>query len=70
VEAAVALADELERFMGGLEPLHRRMLELRLQGYTLDEIAAATNRSDRTVIRVMERIKQQLEQGQFDTGRS
>ena len=59
---AAALADELEQLMRGLEPLHRRILELRLQGYNLDEIAAATDRSERTVRRVLERIKEQLEQ--------
>jgi RNA polymerase sigma-70 factor (ECF subfamily) len=59
---AAALADELEQLMRDLEPLHRRILELRLQGYNLDEIAADTDRSERTVRRVLERIKEQLEQ--------
>jgi RNA polymerase sigma factor (sigma-70 family) len=58
---AVALADELEQFMSQLEPVHRRMLELRLQGYGREEIAAQTERSERTVRRVLERIKQQLD---------
>ena len=60
---SAALADELELLMNQLEPLHRRMLELRLQGYNLDEIAADTSRSERTVIRVLERIKKQLADG-------
>lgn len=63
-----ALADELEQLMNQLEPLHRRMLELRLQGYNLDEIAADTSRSERTVIRVLERIKKQLAAGRYPEG--
>ena len=40
------------------------MLELRLQGHNLDEIAADVDRSERTVISVLERIKAQLASGQ------
>jgi RNA polymerase sigma factor (sigma-70 family) len=62
----VALADELEQLMRGLEPLERQMLELRLQGSKLEEIAAQTQRSERTVRRVLEEIKQRLEQRHSD----
>lgn len=58
---AVALADQLEDVMRRLEPLHRRMLELRLQGHDWAEIAAATQRTQRTVRRVLERVKEQLQ---------
>ncbi len=58
---AVALTDELESFMQTLEPPERRVLELRLQGYNLEEIAAEIHRSLRTTCRVLERIKQKLE---------
>jgi RNA polymerase sigma-70 factor (ECF subfamily) len=58
---AVALAEELEHVMRQLEPLQRRMLELRLQGYRLEEIAADTQRTERTVRRVLERVKDMLE---------
>jgi RNA polymerase sigma-70 factor (ECF subfamily) len=61
VEAAV-LAEQVEQLMAQLVPLHRRMLERRLQGYNLAEIAAEMQCSQRTVIRVLERIKQQLSQ--------
>jgi hypothetical protein len=37
------------------------MLELRLQGYDWAEIATATQRTQRTVRRVLERIKEQLQ---------
>ena len=56
----VALADEIELIMRGLEPLHREMVQLRLQGYLVEEIAAQTQRTQRTVLRVLERIKQKL----------
>jgi RNA polymerase sigma factor (sigma-70 family) len=59
---AVGLAEELEQVMCQQLPLHRRILELRLQGHNHEEIAADTRCSQRTVIRVLKRIKQQLEQ--------
>jgi RNA polymerase sigma-70 factor (ECF subfamily) len=65
---ALALVEQLERVMSGLEPLQRRMLELRLQGFNLEEIAADTRLSRRTVRRVLERIKQQLERGDAASG--
>ena len=57
---AIALAEELEQVMRRLEPLHRRMLELALQGYGVEEIASDTQRSERTVRRVLERVKEEL----------
>jgi RNA polymerase sigma factor (sigma-70 family) len=59
---AAALADELEQIMRALDPMQRRILELRLQGHNLDEIAVQVNCSERTVIRVLQRIKEQLAQ--------
>jgi RNA polymerase sigma factor (sigma-70 family) len=59
---AVALADEVEQLMRQLSPLHRRMLELRLQGYYIDEIAGLTHSSERTVRYALEWVKQQLQQ--------
>jgi eukaryotic-like serine/threonine-protein kinase len=57
---AVAEAEELERVLGRLAPLHRRMVELRAQGYRFEEIAADTHRSERLVRRVLERVKVEL----------
>ena len=59
---AAALVDELEFVMRQLQPLHRQMVEMRLQGYSLHEIAAATDRSERRVRRVLEQMKGQLRQ--------
>lgn len=60
---AVALADEVEQLLRGLPPADRRILELRLQGCDVYEIAADTNRSVATIYRVLERIKQHLTPG-------
>jgi RNA polymerase sigma-70 factor (ECF subfamily) len=58
---AVALVEQLEELMRLLRPLSRRILELRLQGYNLEEIAQATQRSQRSVIRVLNEVKSHLE---------
>jgi RNA polymerase sigma-70 factor (ECF subfamily) len=64
---ALALADEVEQLMGQLEPAHRSMVELRLQGHTIEEIAARTQFSERTVRYVLERVKRQLTKSQADS---
>ena len=61
---AAALTDELGQLMGRLKPLHRRVLELRLQSYTIEEIAADTERSERRVYCVLEEVKEELKQRQ------
>lgn len=67
---AVALADEVEQAMRSLPALQRRILELRLQGHNLEEIAAGAQCCERTVRRSLLRIKQCLEQGNgHDAGR-
>ncbi|HVX61833.1 MAG TPA: sigma-70 family RNA polymerase sigma factor [Pirellulales bacterium] len=61
IEAA-ALTELVEKLMAGLEPLQQQMLDLRLQGHTFEEIAELTSRSERTVRRLMDRIKLELEE--------
>jgi RNA polymerase sigma-70 factor (ECF subfamily) len=60
---ALALSEELERLMQALEPADRRILELRLQGCNVEEIARAVACSQRTVLRILKRIRTQLEEG-------
>jgi RNA polymerase sigma-70 factor (ECF subfamily) len=60
-EAAI-LAEMVEQLMRSLEWRERLMLSLRLQGYTVPEISAQVERTERTVRRVLERVKKQLEQ--------
>ncbi len=57
---ALALVDQLEQVMRQLEPVQRRILELRLQGYTFEEIAADVRLSRRSVCRTLDRIKELL----------
>jgi RNA polymerase sigma factor (sigma-70 family) len=59
-EDAVALADELERVLLRLDPFGRRVLELRMQGAQLAEIAEDTGRSERTVRRTLGQIRELL----------
>jgi RNA polymerase sigma factor (sigma-70 family) len=59
---AAALCDTLEQVFRGLEPLPRLVVEMRLQGYTLDEIADKVQRSERTVRRILDGVKQRLQQ--------
>jgi RNA polymerase sigma factor (sigma-70 family) len=63
----VALTDQLEQVLKGMDAPQRRIVEMRLQGYNLDEIAAEVGCSLSTVRRVLRRIKDQLEQ---DRGRT
>lgn len=63
-EEAAILADEMEALLRPLEAEQRRIVELRLQGHSLDEIAVEVRRSQRTVRRTMELIKQRLERRQ------
>lgn len=56
-EDAAALADELERIFALLDPLGRRVLELRLQGLLVSEIAEDAGCSERSVRRALDRIR-------------
>jgi RNA polymerase sigma-70 factor (ECF subfamily) len=56
-EAAVALVEEFETFMGQLAPLDRQVLALRLQGYSTVEIAERIGSYDRKIRRILNRIE-------------
>ncbi len=58
----LALADEVEVLMGELDPLQRTMLELRLQGQAIPEIAETVERSERTVRRFLGGMRDRLEE--------
>jgi RNA polymerase sigma factor (sigma-70 family) len=59
-EEALALAEELEVVMAGLDGFGRRVLELRLQGEALAAVSEATGRSERSVRRALARIRELL----------
>ena len=58
----LGLTEELERTMTELPAAHRRILELRLQGHSVTEIAEDIERSERTVRRALENIRNMLAQ--------
>lgn len=60
-EELTIAADLLHCVLTDFLPAHRRMIELRLQGWLLDEIAAETGCCERTVRRTLERFKELLE---------
>jgi RNA polymerase sigma factor (sigma-70 family) len=59
-EDAAALSDELERVFSLLDPFGRRVLELRLQGLQVAEIAEDAGRSERSVRRALAEIRELL----------
>ncbi len=61
-EHAVAFMDQLETFFNHLRPQERQILELRLQGFSNDDIAEKLGIYDRKIRRVFERIRSLAEQ--------
>ena len=61
-EEAAMLSETVEQVMLGLHERERPILVLALQGYSLLEISEQVRRTERTVYRVMRRIKDKLEE--------
>jgi RNA polymerase sigma factor (sigma-70 family) len=59
-EEAAALSDELEWALSRLDAFGRRVLELRLQGFKIEEIADETGRSERTMRRAVAQLRDLL----------
>jgi len=59
-EEVLAAAEELQEVMGDFAAPQCKMVELRLQGYSLDEIAQHFDCSQRTVRRVIEKLRERL----------
>ena len=60
VEAA-GLLDELRGVLAPLDAVHRRIVEMRLQGHEIEEIAVAVQRSARTVRRTLAALGEELQ---------
>src|SRR5205807_1540165 len=58
---AAMLSETLERLMRSLQGRHREILALNLQGYSPAEVSARLGCTERTVYRVLERVKEWLE---------
>jgi RNA polymerase sigma factor (sigma-70 family) len=56
-DEAVLFLDHLEKFLSVLPQDDRRILELKMQGYSTEEIAKQIHSYDRKVRRVLERIR-------------
>jgi RNA polymerase sigma-70 factor (ECF subfamily) len=69
-EEALSVVEEVEALMEGLTPIQCQMLELRLQGHTVDEIAEQVNRSERGVRRLLDKVKEKLHQRLADSTRA
>lgn len=59
--AYVQLALVVEELLKTLSPLHRTMMEMRIEGFEVAEIAKRSNRSKRTVERVLQDCKNRLD---------
>lgn len=59
-DEAVALADELEKLFAQLSAPGRQVLELRLQGVQIAEIAERVSRSERTVGRMLADVRRRI----------
>jgi len=60
-EEVAMFAEQLEGIMELLDDTERSILQLKLEDYTNDEIAAKVHRSERTVRRVLKRLQSKLE---------
>ena len=67
-EEAAAFLDQLEHFLAQLDPAERRILEMRLQGYSNEDICRELGIYDRKIRRVMERIRGLAEQEGWTPG--
>jgi RNA polymerase sigma-70 factor (ECF subfamily) len=67
-EEANTFLDQLEHFLNKLTPFERQVLELRMQGYSNEEIAMELGTYDRKIRRVMERIREQAEKEGLSAG--
>jgi eukaryotic-like serine/threonine-protein kinase len=60
-DEAAAINEQLQLFIEQLPPLSRLILTARLQGKTIDEIGGEVHKSQRTVRRLLEQVRNQLE---------
>lgn len=65
-EAAVAFLDQLEFLLKEMQPQEREILEMRMQGHSNEEIATKLGiKHDRTIRRIIERVRQRAELAGF-----
>ncbi len=64
---ALSVLEEIEHLVAGLNPTQQRIVMLRLQDYGLEEIADEVQLCERTVRRVLDRVRARL-QRRLDVG--
>lgn len=64
-DESVALLEEIQHVLAKLDPIQRDIVEKRLGGMEVEEIAEAVQRSDRTVRRALEVVRKLLEERLF-----
>jgi RNA polymerase sigma-70 factor (ECF subfamily) len=65
-EHAAVLAETVEQILRDVEPAERPVIELSLQGYSAQEVSQQLGRAERSVRRLRERLKRQLERRNLD----
>ena len=65
-EQAAVLAETVEHLLGDLDGDERAIIELSLQGYSTREISEQLGRAERSVRRLRERVRKQLERLQAE----
>jgi RNA polymerase sigma-70 factor (ECF subfamily) len=65
-EEAAVLAETVEQVLRGLDEKERPIFELSLQGYSAQEISESLGRAERSVRRLRERLRRQLERLQTE----
>jgi RNA polymerase sigma-70 factor (ECF subfamily) len=67
-DESVALVEEIQYVLGLLDVSQREIVEKRLGGMEVEEIAEAVQRSERTVRRALETVRKLLEERLFEKG--
>jgi len=67
---AAMLEETVEQLLHGLEPREQEVVTLCLQGHTAAEISERVGRTERTVHRILERIRKRLDRLQASAGAS
>lgn len=57
-EAAAAVMEEFDQLTGDFQPHQIEIIRLRMQGFEMTEIAQQVGRSERTVRRLLEKVRQ------------
>jgi RNA polymerase sigma-70 factor, ECF subfamily len=66
-EHAAVIAETVEQLLADIAPAERPIIELSLQGYSTQEVSERLGRAERSVRRLRERLRKQLERMQLES---